>query len=103
MDNFKIIYKILKLLECSMDADEYDKTIITAERLNITQNRFDSILAMLQESGYIDGVLLFNVLGGRGVKIDTIRITLRGLEYLEENSFMKKASNIAKGISELIP
>ena len=30
-------------------------------------------------------------------------ITLKGLEYLEENSLMKKAANLAKGIKETIP
>ena len=30
-------------------------------------------------------------------------ITLKGLEYLAENSFMKKAANLAKGIKDIIP
>jgi len=30
-------------------------------------------------------------------------ITLKGLEYLEENTLMKKAANLAKGIKDTIP
>ena len=30
------------------------------------------------------------------------RITLKGLEYLSENSMMKKAADIAKGVLEVI-
>lgn len=103
MDNFKIIYKILKILEKAMDYDEFDKSLISAEVLGITQNRWESIMKMLQNSGYIEGVSYIRSMGMRGIKLINPRITLKGLEYLEENSFMKKAAAIAKGISDLIP
>lgn len=31
------------------------------------------------------------------------RITLKGMEYLSENTFMKKAANLVKGIKDTIP
>lgn len=103
MDNFKIIYKILKILEKAMDYDEPDFSLISAEALGISQNRWDAIMVMLQEDGYIEGVHYVKTMGMKGVKLTNLRITLKGLGYLEENSFMKKAANIAKGISDLIP
>jgi len=60
-------------------------------------------MAMLQDAGYVEGVHYIKSMGMKGIKLTDVRITLKGLEYLEENSFMKKAANIAKGITDLIP
>jgi len=102
MDNFKIIYKILKVLERAMDYEEPDLSLISAEALGISQNRWEAIMVMLQENGYIDGVHYIRSMGMKGVKLVNLRITLKGLEYLEENSSMKKAANLAKGIADII-
>lgn len=102
MDNFKVIYKILKLLEVAMDYDEFDRSQLTAEYLGISKNRLNAILIMLQEEGYVHGVM--NAQGLRGVKLSrNFGITLKGLEYLEENSTMKKAAALIKGIKDTIP
>ena len=39
MDNFKIIYKILKILEQAMDYEEFDYSLISSEQLNVTPER----------------------------------------------------------------
>lgn len=104
MDNFNIIYKILKVLEASMDYEEFDINIISAETLNIRQNRWNAIMEMMIDNKYIKGAVVINSIGGRTVKVNKdIRITLDGLEYLENNSMMTKAKNIAKGIKDVIP
>lgn len=104
MDNFNIIYKILKVLEASMDCEEFDINIISAETLNIGQNRWNAIIEMMIDNKYIKGAVVINSIGGRTVKVNKdIRITLEGLEYLENNSMMTKAKNIAKGIKDVIP
>ena len=38
MNNFNIIYKILKTLEVAMDYDEFDLEQISPEALKISQN-----------------------------------------------------------------
>ena len=38
MDNFVTIYKILRALEASMDADEFDAAAISAKRFGISKN-----------------------------------------------------------------
>ena len=103
MDNFKVIYKILKTLEKAMDVDEFDTGLISPEALGISQRRWCAIIAMLVENGYIKGVGLMKTMGYETVKVKNIQITLKGLEYLDENSFMKKAANLAKGIADIIP
>ena len=82
MDNFKVIYKILKLLEEAMDQDEFDINLLSPDLLGVTENHRNGL---------------------SGVKLSKPAITLKGLQYLEENSMMKKVSGILKGIKETIP
>lgn len=103
MDNFKVIYKILKVLESAMDCDEVDRSLLKAENYKITENRFENIIRMLAKEEYITGVIIVDMIGIQGIKFDDVRITLKGLEYLSENSLMKKAANLAKSIKETIP
>lgn len=97
MDNFKIIYKILKILERAMDEDSFDKSEISFEELKISEARWIKLMEMLASEGYIQGVSIINSLGRTH-----LRITLKGLEYLEENSLMKKAGHLIKGVTEII-
>ena len=54
MDNFKIIYKILKILEQSMDLDSPDwATLLSPESLGISQNRWNAIIKMLADAEYV--------------------------------------------------
>lgn len=101
MDNFKIIYKILRLLEESMDYDEFDTGLLSPELLGVSENRMNAILIMLQDEGYISGIIYRK--GLNGVKLNKPVITLKGLEYLEENSTMKKVAGLLKGIKEAVP
>lgn len=104
MDNFRIIYKILKILEQAMDLDGFDPEEISAERLGISENRWRAIMELLSESGYIKGVSVIKSIGGSSLRIGSdFGITLKGLEYLADNTFMKKAANIARGIKDTIP
>lgn len=105
MDNFKVIYKILKHLEAMMDCEETDISTISHERLGITKERWEQILILLQKNEYIEGIVITKTLSDDKSHIaEPIKptITLRGLEYLAENSFMKKAGNILKGIVETV-
>lgn len=106
MDNFKIIYKILSFLEKSMDCEEIETKFISFENLGITSARWEELLIMLSNSGYITGITAeqsFSDYSPRIVEPIKPRITLKGLEYLQENSMMKKAYRLAKGIKDTIP
>lgn len=102
MDNFSIIYKILSTLEKAMDIEDFDVDLISPEKLKISQVRWNRYMEMLSDSGYIKGVELNYSIAGTSVEYDSIKITLKGLEYLSENSFMKKAYKLAKGIKDII-
>lgn len=104
MDNFKIIYRILKHLETMMDCEETDVSAISHERLGITRSRWEQILIMLQKEGYIEGIVFAKSVSDDKPHIaEPIKpmITLKGLEYLAENTLLKKAGNMIKGIVEI--
>lgn len=89
MDNFKIIYRILRYLEQALDCAEIDPSPISHTALGITHERWEQLLVMLQDSGYIDGVLCAFAMTESGTHVmEPIRpnITLKGLEFLAENS-----------------
>lgn len=61
---------------------------------------------MLTRSGYVEGVVYDQTCDDYSPHIVLpIRpvITLKGLEYLSDNTAMKKAANIVKGIKDTIP
>lgn len=105
MDDFRLIYKILRILQKSMDREEVDRDILSAERLGLSKPKWSRIMAMLLNEGYITGGQTWNALGYGYPRVALTRpeITLKGLEYLEENTLMKKAANLAEGIKDTIP
>lgn len=104
MKEFQIIYRILKILQKSMDIEEPDKESLSPERLGLSEPKWCRIMAMLLEEGYISGGQVWNSLECAYPRIALTRpeITLKGLEYLEENSLMRKAAGMAKGIIDVI-
>lgn len=106
MDNFKIIYQILKYLEAALDAECLDPAAFGPEKFRITRERWEQLLIMLQDAGYIKGLVCTqSTSDDRPRLVDPIRpmLTLKGLEYLSENSTMKKAAALLKGIKEVVP
>lgn len=104
MEDFTAIYKILQALNKSNDLDDFSLDDISAARLNISENRRMALLKMLLDSGYVKGFSIEeDIMGAYLLSKGRPRITLKGLEYLNENSLMKKAYKLAKGIKETIP
>jgi hypothetical protein len=103
-DNFKLIYIILSQLEKDMDKPSVDIDAISYEILCITENRWLNIIEMLYRDGYIIGVTINReITGNKNYNCDNMAITIKGLEFLKNNSLMKKAYKTAKGITDLIP
>lgn len=70
-----------------------------------THNRFQALLIQLQKAGYIEGLNIVQYIR-QPERIEPPmepHITLQGLEYLQENSLMKKAAAFAKGVKEIVP
>ena len=87
MEDFRIIYKILRILQNAMDLEEFDPKELSAEALGLTVPKWSRIMAILLK-------------GYPSVSLTRPELTMKGLEYLEENGLMKKAAGLAKGIIE---
>lgn len=103
MDNFKIIYKILKVFEKNLDVEEPDWEDLTPQKLNISEVLWQNLIQMLIKAGYIDGIKITSTATGTYITPINPQITLQGLQYLEENSMMRKAYRLAKGIKDITP
>lgn len=103
-DNLKIIYRILKKLRDSLPLEEFDPMAISAKELNIPEPQWARIMAMLVTDGYVSGIKVSNTFDQTYPKIyfTNPSITIKGLEYLEDNSLMKRIANTAKGIKEIV-
>lgn len=103
MNDLKLIYQILKILENAMDSDEFDAESISAERLKISENRLKKLLIQLIKNGYVEGIHVVSSLDSitPSVKIEpNATITLKGLEYLSENSAIAKVAHTVKGVAD---
>ncbi len=102
MEDFRIIYRILRTLHKAMKLEEFDAEEISAEALKLEEPKWSRLMAMLLTEGYITGGETWTSMtcGYPRVKLTRPEITLKGLEYLEENSLMRRAAGIAKGIIE---
>ena len=104
MDNFKAVYRILSALEKAMDVPEFDVSQIGPDALGVSRQRWGRYIEMMADVGYIKGVAITETIAGDViVDADSIRITLKGLEYLQENGIMRKLYNVAIGIKDIAP
>lgn len=104
MDNFKAVYRILSELEKAMDAPECDISKFDHEQLGVTRLRWIRYIEMMQDIGYIKGAeIKVNIFDEILLDAKDLEITLKGLEYLQENSIMQRMYKTAKGIKDVIP
>ena len=104
MDNFKAVYRILTALEKAMDLPEFDTSQIGPDKLGVSEERWGRYIEMMADVGYIKGVeIVQRIDGSLNVDASEMRVTLKGLEYLQENSIMQKLYRSAKGIKEIVP
>lgn len=100
MDNFKAVYRILSALKKAMDLPGFDVQQIGHEALGATHERWCRYMEMMADVGYITGVEIQRFITGEtSVDARGIRITLKGLEYPQENGIMRKLYKAAKGIA----
>lgn len=104
MEDFRIIYRILKFLQQNMDFEDFDDEGFNAEHFGTNENRFHALLMELQDAGYIKGLRIVQYIRQPEHIQQPMRpkITLKGLEYLQENSLMKQAAALAKGIKDIV-
>lgn len=104
-DYFVLVYRILKYLEsCFMSGENPDIDMIGPEALKIPNGYWTNIVESIYNEGYVTGVYVLPRVGGApGIKFDDFKITQKGLEYLDDNSKMKKVAKFLKAAKETIP
>lgn len=101
----KTMYRILKTLLKYAGRQDFSNELISAKKLGVSYEEWSYLMILLQKSGYVDGVIYTQDLTHRFpeiVDISHVGITLEGIEYVEENSTMKKVGEILKEVGEII-
>ncbi|MCM1237250.1 MAG: YjcQ family protein [Ruminococcus flavefaciens] len=105
MDNFKVMYKILRELEKNMGNEKFSVKTISAEKLKISFEKWEQLLILMQDEGYINGLVLSKDLESMYQHIvEPIKpkITMKGLDYLANNSTIAKAKEMLKMAGEIV-
>ena len=93
-DYFVLVYKLLTILYTTL---KNGKVVTDSELKELSEglplDYWEYILKSLSEDGYISG---------NSIKITTLQITPKGIEYLQDNSKMKKAKEVLKNIPQWI-
>lgn len=101
----RTMYVILKTLLKYAGRQDFSNELISAKKLGVSYDEWSYIMILLQKAGYIDGVVYSQTLSQRFpeiVDISKVGITIDGIEYVEENSTMKKIGEILKEVGEIL-
>jgi hypothetical protein len=99
------MYRILKTLLNYAGRQDFTNELISAKKLGVSYEEWSYIMILLQKSGFIDGVVYTQTLSQRFpeiVDISHVGITISGIEYVEENSTMKKVGELLKEVGEIL-
>lgn len=102
-DYFVMVYRILEYLyACFKAGEQPDREQITPEALGINAGYWTNIFESLLTEGYIRGIEM--IPGPRGgVKIIDLKITERGISFLQDNSMIEKAKAALKTVKDIVP
>ncbi|WP_261806155.1 YjcQ family protein [Lapidilactobacillus luobeiensis] len=104
-DFFYIAYKILAYVyECMKKGESVDPSVIDPTTYRITYPYLISILEELTDEGYLKGIKFIPTKDEKiPIGLDKMKISIKGIEYLQENTMMKKALKTIKEVKDSIP
>lgn len=108
-DYYVIVYRILAYLYACLKVGEkpnLEYLSYGTETFPIGKDYWEYIMLELIQSNYIKGAVVVPILGNniKSVKItNELSITPLGIEYLQDNSTMKKALTFLKTLKETVP
>ena len=101
-DHFTIIYKILSTLEENMETGlPLKEEFFNNETLGISKQKFAAYLEMLYDSGYVKNLKIDTYMRNTIIDYVNMKITLKGLEYLANNTLMQRAYKIIHKITDV--
>ena len=101
---FKLIYMILTVLYRYKKINKkLDVNEIAAETLQIEEVYRDEVLQDLLDDGYIKGFEIKTYICGKAImNLENATITMKGVEYLKNNSMMKQVAILLKDVKDWI-
>lgn len=104
-DYFVIVYKILTYLyDCLKAGDAPSIMFYGAKAMEINRGYWLNIMESLNDEGYIRGIEIVSGGGGyRALQEIDLKITPKGIEFLQDNSMMEKAKAALRTIKEIVP
>lgn len=102
---FVVVYRILTYLyTCFKAGASPDMEMFGPDALGINNGYWANVMESIFNEEYIIGVSLVHCVGAvPGIKLVNLKITQKGIEYLQENSAMQKAADFLKSVKETIP
>ncbi len=107
-DYFELTYRLLKYLYDCLKAEvrpDWDKMSPHTKAFPIGEEYFAYLIEHLLEDGFIEGLNKVSAIGAKRVTFAEtrggIRITPKGIEYLQENGTMKKIANMLGAAGEI--
>ena len=88
-----------------MGNEKFSVESISAKSLNISFEKWEQMLIIMQDEGYIKGIVTTKSLEDKYNHISEPiypKITIKGMEYLTSNSFMAKAKDMLKMAGEIL-
>lgn len=107
-DYFVVVFKILTYLySCLKGRCAFDKRVFikVVEEQEINDEYLMRILKMMESEGLIDGLCFAKAWGNTYIlasDYEDMKITVKGIEYLTENSTMNKIKKLFEGSTSLI-
>lgn len=108
-DYYVIVYQILAYLyQCLKSGTDIDTEMLMPDShlLRVNEKYWQYIIYNLTKDGYIEGVKIItmdNLDTAYVASIENCMITPKGIEYLCENSTIKKAIKYLKEIKAIVP
>jgi len=104
-DYFRVVFCILKAAyEYKKAHMRFDEGEISPAVLGINEGYRDEILEEMLASGYVKGFKVKQYISGKVVTgLDSLDITEKGIEYLNENNNMKRLYSILKEARDWVP
>ena len=106
-DYHVIVYQILAYLYQQLKRGkpiDVDALNYQGRLFHIPERYYVFIMASLLQSGYITGIVIDRTIAGQYVEgLEQIQITAAGIEYLLDNSFLRKAQKFLRESKEVTP
>lgn len=106
-DYHVIVYQILAYLYVQLKkGEDVDgvKISVNSDLYSINKKYWEYVILNLSNEQYVRGITVIRTDTGYIISnLDDAEITPKGIEYLTDKSFLKKAYKFAKNINDLIP